>query len=605
MGPLISNFFLPLAPLAYSAEFHIYGNGYRLETEPLLKSGICFSSESAGLKLCFPDDGSVELDLINPKLRRFIRPGSFLADLSEGPQVVSPGQAEFFFGTPMDEAWKIHYLPGFQWINMLETDVPAESDAHREILRRGFAEAETLYSGFEGAVLFYENDPAAFSTMALGNAYRDHPPTSLATIVDFVLRVFDPLLGTIHHGMAAFVIDSPDGVPRLQRPEETNQMIRGEVEKHLIEIARLKGERDQLRQENPSDLFGEEKYLQDYQKDVESVKVALDAGRLDEVQRWLDGYREFGVYPAMKDVEFGNWDRESAAMESGIFEYVRENLTFEDSTNDPGLAVEQMESRLSDYLHAFHVAQRALKAGQMAEVRRLICRYPELGLHFSITDVGDRNRYRYPREKVLRYLLRRHLAVSDYFARALELFDTAQGLMMEGVDPDLAWEAFNEGVYHYKEGLRYIPEAVWGRMAQGLGPIISMGQLHQEALAHLVSDAVGAHCQLYSGDACAQFLSANYFGLPPTHADDDDLLLDEYDNERPQNRKAVEATADILLYGVLNPDPLMMALERQRILDRFWPVAIELPEIPDGGIPPSGGVDAPDAGVNRQDDSIK
>ncbi len=247
MTSLFSSLLLPLAPLAYSAEFHIYGRGYRLETEPLLSSGLCFSSESAGLKLCFPEDGSIVLDLVNPDHRQFIEPDGFLTGLEKGPVTMSPGQAYFFLTgktdkidyLPNTQFDSVHWVPGFEWAGVLDTEVPPGQDAHREILRRGFDRASEKYPNFEEQNLFYEDAPLAFNTMALGNSYRDHPPSPLATVVDYVLRLFDRVLGTTHHGMAAFVLKPPDGPPRLQTPEETSNQIRSAVQGRLLEISRL------------------------------------------------------------------------------------------------------------------------------------------------------------------------------------------------------------------------------------------------------------------------------------------------------------------------------------------------------------------------------
>lgn len=475
--------------------------------------------------MCFPEDGSISLDLLNPNLRQFVESESPLADLKEGPMVISPGKA-YFFSTgdtskmeyfPDMKFDSVAWAPRFEWVAVLETDVSAEQDAHREILRRGFIRAREMYPGFDKSILFYEGDPAALGTMALGNAYRDHPPSPLATIPDYVLRLFDRLLGTIHHGMAAFVLESPDGPPRLQTPEETSRQIRSSVEEHLFEIGRLKGALKDLGLATRPPLIEEGQFLADYLKGIESAKLALQAGRLDEVEQWLKDNRQMAVYPIMSDVNFKMWDDEK---------------------------VEASKSR-------------------------------------------------YPRKKLLGYLLQRHIGVGEYFMTALELFNQAEVLLLDSENSHLAQQAFNEGVSYYKEGLRYLPEEMWEQTARGRGPIVAMGQLHREAVLHLVSDAVGAHCRNYSGDACVQSVSANYFGLEPFHREGDDLLLDQDGQERPQNKRAMEATADILLYGVLHTNPTL-------ILDRFWPEKVIIPEPPDAGVPPlPGGV--PDAGVNPSD----
>ncbi|MBI4374227.1 MAG: hypothetical protein HY542_05055 [Deltaproteobacteria bacterium] len=590
---------LPWAPLAYSAEFHIYGRGYRLETEPLLKSGLCFTAESAGLEICFPEDGSIALDLLNPKLRRFIESESFLADLKTGPVTMSPGQAYFFLTgktnkleyLPDTHFDSVAWVPSFGWVSVLDTDVPAEKDAHREIVRRGFIRARQIYPGFDDAILFYEDDPTAFNTMALGNAYRDHPPTPLATVVDFVLRIFDPVLGTIHHGMAAFILESPDGPPRLEMPEETSRQIRSSVERHLVEIGRLKVELEKLKRGDTVSLMKEGEFLRNYLNEVEQAQMALEAGRLNEVEQWIKDHRQIAVYPVMRHVNFKYWDQEKAQVESGILDYVREAFAFEDLSKDPP-NIDQAEAELTDYLAAFEWVEKALREGRVADIQRAIDQYPDLGIYFVTT--GPSGPSRYPREKVLQYLLQRHVGVKDYFMKAIELFDEADHFIADG-DPEFARQAFNEGVFNFKEGLRYVPEEMWGQMGRGKGPTVALGQLRREALLHLVSDAVGAHCRRYFNDACVRSVSANYFGLQPLHGTEEDLLLDTHDEERHQNKKAVAVTADILLYGVLTSAPDLLACEREKILDRFWPEGPVVPELPDGGIPLPGGV--PDGGV--------
>lgn len=130
--------------------------------------------------------------------------------------------------------------------------------------------------------------------------------------------------------------------------------------------------------------------------------------------------------------------------------------------------------------------------------------------------------------------------------------------------------SFVQGMQHYREMLRYLPESDWGLMADGAGPLIAEGQMKLAAALHLAQDAVGAHCREFQGNVCENYVSANFFGLGDDHRDEDDRAQDADGNWKPTGERAIQITMRILeIVQIRNPGEFERA--KNDLLDTYWP----------------------------------
>ncbi|MBI4197207.1 MAG: hypothetical protein HY539_05230 [Deltaproteobacteria bacterium] len=508
-APLSTSLAMPLGSLlAYRAEYR--PTGYREATKPFIGSNLCFQSDDVFLKICFPQDRGLTISLTDPQVASSLREGGYLAVLRGGPLHVAPDETHDLLNR---HPIFLRFKSSAQMVSNLESTITIDDDIHRKLLwmaieGKGKINGTPAIAGLKTyfahhhpfgetafRIPFYELEEQPFEQLAKGNAYRDHPPTTHASIPDFLLRLFDPHLGPAHHGLAGFVdkrnlldsvaLDPNTGVVRPDTSAETRARIRASMEHNLAEISRLKSELTR----NPQ-ILEEEAALAELVGGIEGIKKALDQNQLPTVVQWLKKNRTLATYPRMKDVLFPNGD--------------------------------------SDNYH-----NKEVLANLLLVWRDIARDLREAAALFRETDY-------------------------------LERFGDQEG----------AHSAFNRGVAHYKNGLRYLSEDIWPLLAGGRGPLVAMGQLRMESVVHLGADAVGAHCRRHEGDVCQEFVSANYFGFEPVHIGSDDL--EDYDCNgpwdcwRPQNDKAIVLTQSLLLYANIT-DPMQALQLRQEILDRYWP----------------------------------
>ncbi|MBI1909081.1 MAG: hypothetical protein HYS22_02800 [Deltaproteobacteria bacterium] len=217
--------------------------------------------------------------------------------------------------------------------------------------------------------------------------------------------------------------------------------------------------------------------------------------------------------------------------------------------------------------------KEALVANRLEEVVRGIKKLRSLMMYAQMRNVvfPGNDADDYPNREVLEVLMRSYSDLAAHIRGALNNFVDAE----RGVEG-----AFEMGVAHYRNVLRYLHEDQWDRLASGKGPWEAIRQMRLAAALHLAQDSV-AHCVHWDekeSNICQEYVSVNLFGLGTLHTTENDRIKTEEGEWKETNQRAVSLSYRIRELSHMTEEYLAFHGQsfdqvKNEFLGHYWPEA--------------------------------